>query len=164
MGAGSEAARGTAARAVAGPNRLAIAQVVVANAIPVVGVWFLGWQPLAPIFFYWLDGLLAIWGLGVVALVVTAREEPGMLGRPGTRRVLLWIAVTALVWLVLAVPSGITAAMVFGSLHRGVGDVLRAVFASLGAWFSLALAVATHAGQTIGELRWRPELTLRESG
>ena len=70
-----EGVRGEEGKTAARRNWLAIAQIVAANANPVVGVWFLGWQSLRPIFFYWLDGLLAIWGLGVVAAVVTAARN-----------------------------------------------------------------------------------------
>ena len=71
--------------------------IVAANANPVFGVWFLGWQPLRPIFFYWLDGLLAIWGLGVVAAVVTSREKPKNFGASGVKLWLIWVAVIGLI-------------------------------------------------------------------
>ena len=41
---------------------------------------------------------------------------------------------------------------------------MREVFTGPGTWFSLAVVVWSYAGQTIGELRWKPDLTLRETG
>lgn len=145
-------------------DRFTAAQIVVGNAIPVVGVWFLGWEPLAPMFFYWLDGLLAIWGLGAVALVVTGREEPRTVKATGWKALLTWTAVVVVGFFILAVPSIVTVFVMFGQLDVAAGDILRAVFAGPGTWVSLAVAVATHAGQTIGELRWRPEVTIKATG
>jgi len=160
------AAVGGASRAegVGGVDRLTAAQIVLGNAIPVVGVWFLGWEPLTPMFFYWLDGLLAIWGLGVVALVVTGREEPRIVKATGWKVVPTWAVVVGLTFLILAMPSIVTVFAMFGRLDLEAGDILGAAFAGLGTWVSLAVAVATHAGQTIGELRWRPDVTLKATG
>jgi hypothetical protein len=143
---------------------LSIVRIVAGNAIPVVGVWFLGWGPLAPIFFYWLDGLLALWGLGLVALVVTSRGPRRPLGRPGPATGPTWAAAAGLLLAVLAVPSVVPALMVAGSLRLGVGRILGEVFASPGAWVSLALAVVIQAGEVAGELRAQPDRTLRETG
>jgi hypothetical protein len=159
-----EGVRGEDGKAAARRNWLAIARIVAANANPVVGVWFLGWQPLSPIFFYWLDGLLAIWGLGVVAAVVTSREKPKNFGASGAKLWLIWVAVIGLMGVILAIPSVFPAIFVLKSLHRDVGEVLREVFTGPGTWFSLAVVVWSYAGQTIGELRWKPDLTLRETG
>lgn len=147
-----------------GPNWLGVAQILVGNAVPVLGVLFLGWKPLVPIFFYWLDGLLAIWGLGVVALVVTSRDDPKLLGTSGPKAWAAWTATLALLGVVLAVPSVVAAMMVFGPLGLGIVELLREIFAAMGAWVSLAVAVATHLGHTAVELRWRPDLTLRATG
>ena len=146
------------------PGRVAAAQIVIGNALPVIGVWFLGWQPLAPMFFYWLDGLLSIWGLGVVAAVVTGRKDPKLLRAKGLKGLALWTAVIGFSFLLLALPSVFAAFAVLATLELPAGGLLRAVFASLGAWVSLSIALVTHAGQTIGELRWRPEETLRATG
>ena len=66
--------KGETAKATGWHGRMLTAEIVIANAIPVIGVWFLGWDALGTIFFYWLDGLFAFWGLGVVAVVVTLPE------------------------------------------------------------------------------------------
>ncbi|MCG6962581.1 MAG: DUF6498-containing protein [Acidobacteria bacterium] len=145
-------------------DRLTAAQIVVGNAIPVVGVWLLGWEPLTPMFFYWLDGLLAIWGLGVVALVVTSRGEPRIVKAAGWKAVPMWTAVVGVTFFILAVPSIVTVAAMFGRLDLEAGDILHTVFAGLGTWVSLVVAVTSHAGQTIGELRWRPDVTLKATG
>ena len=145
--------RGKEGKAAARRNWLAIAQIIATNANPVVGVWFLGWQPLRPIFFYWLDGLLAIWGLGVGAAVVTSREKPKNFGASGAKLWLIWVAVIGLIEVILALPSVFAALFVLNSLHRDVGEVMREVFTGPGIWFSLAVVVWSYAGQTIGELR-----------
>lgn len=145
-------------------DRLAAVQIIVNNAIPVVGVWLLGWEPLTPLFFYWLDGLLAIWGLGAVALVVTSREEPRIVKTRGLKAVPTWVAVVGLAFFILAMPSIVTVFAIFGPLHRNAADILRTVFVSYGAWVSLGIALVSHAGQTVGELRWRPEVTLKATG
>lgn len=159
---GSSAAEPAAV--VDGPGWLGVAQILVGNAVPVLGVFFLGWKPLTPIFFYWLDGLLAIWGLGVVALVVTVSDDPKLLGTSGPKAWAGRAATLALLGVVLAVPSVVAAMMVFGPLGLKIADLLREVFAAMGAWVSLAVAVATHVGHTAVELRWRPDLTLRATG
>ncbi|MFZ5788831.1 MAG: hypothetical protein ACOY3Y_20520, partial [Acidobacteriota bacterium] len=118
----------------------------------------------SPIFFYWLDGLLAVWGLGVVALVVTSREDPRLLGAAGATHRLQWGAALALVWVILAIPSAIAAALVLDWVDLGLGALLAEVFATTSAWVSLAIAVVVHAGQVAGELRWRPDRTLAATG
>jgi hypothetical protein len=164
MGSQTEGARGVDEKGRGGRDWLTLTQIVVANAIPVVGVWFMNWDPLKPIFFYWLDGLLAVWGLGVVAAVVTSRESPNAFGAPGPKRWLIWFAMIGLLFLILAIPSVVAAMMVFGSLHRDVIEILHDVFKDNGAWFSLAIVILSYAGQTIGELLWKPEQTLKGSG
>lgn len=160
----SERSQGEEGRAVAKRNWLAVAQIVAANANPVIGVWFLGWEPLRPIFFYWLDGLLAISGLGVVAAVVVSRGKQKNFGASGARLWLIWFAVIGLIEVILVLPSVIAALFVLSSLHRDVGEVMREVFNGAGPWLALAVAVWSHTGQTIGELRWKADLTLRETG
>jgi hypothetical protein len=98
MGSQAEGARGADVKGRGWRDWLTITQIVAANAIPVVGVWFQNWDPLKPIFFYWLDGLLAVWGLGVVAVVVTSRESPNDFGAPGPKRCLFWFAVIGLIF------------------------------------------------------------------
>lgn len=156
--------KGEEAKATVWRERLVIVQIVAGNAIPVVGVWFLGWQPLRPIFFYWLDGLLAIWGLGVVAVVVTSREDPKNFGASGVKLWLIWVAVILLIEGILAIPSLFAAVFVINSMQRAVGEVMRDMFADPFAWISFAVVVWSYAGQTIEELRWKPDLTLKETG
>ena len=138
--------------------------MIVANAIPVIGVWILSWQAERAIFFYWLDGLLAMWGLGVVAAVVTSREGPKNFGASGSKLWLTWVAVVVLLLAILAIPSVIAGAMVLSFLGRDLGDVVRAVFAGRGIWTALAVVVASYAWQTTTELLWKPRLTLKETG
>ncbi len=147
-----------------GLDWLGVAQIVVANAVPVVGVWVLGWQAERAIFFYWLDGLLAMWGLGVVAVIVTGRDGPAGFDAKGPKLWLTRFAVVALVLVFLSLPSVIAGAMVLGSLGRDLWEVLRAVLAGSGIWISLAVVVGSYAWQTISEVRWKPELTLKTSG
>lgn len=156
--------RGEATAAPGGRNWAGTARIVVGNAIPVIGVWFLGWQALPPIFFYWLDGLLAIWGLGVVAFVVTSRDDSRLLGGSGPKAWLQRAAALGLVLLVLAVPSGVAAGLVIDWLNLSTGRILTEVFAFAGAWVSLAIAVWANVGGVVGELRWRPDQTLGASG
>jgi len=156
--------QGKEAKAGSWRDRLAIVHIVAGNAIPVVGVWFLGWEPLRPIFFYWLDGLLAIWGLGVVAAVVTSREDPKNFGASGVKLWLIWVAVILLIEGILAIPSVFAAVFVINSMHRAVAEVMRDMFAGPGTWISIAVVVWSYAGQTIEELRWKPDLTLKETG
>lgn len=152
------------AKAVVWHDRLAIIQIVAGNSIPVIGVWFLGWQPIRPIFFYWLDGLLAIWGLGVVAAVVTSREDPKNFGTSGVKLWLAWIAVILLLEGILAIPSVFAALFVIKSTHIVVGEAMRDMFASMGTWISLVVIIWSYGGQTIGELRWKPDMTIKETG
>ena len=85
--------------------RLRVPLIVIVNAIPVVGVWILGWHAERAIFFYWLDGVLAMWGLGVVAVIVTSREGPRGFGASGAKLWLVWVAVIGLVLAILSIPS-----------------------------------------------------------
>lgn len=138
------------------------AEVVIANAIPVIGVWFLGWDALGTIFFYWLDGLFALWGLGVVAAVVTSPEVP-IRGS----RIKFWLVAavaTCLTLAILSIPSVLTAGMVITSFKIDVGEFLRQVFQGYGIWFSLLIIILSYAGQTISELRLNPSLTIKQSG
>ncbi len=151
------------AGSVTAPSRLRSAQIVLANAVPVVGVWFLGWDALRPIFFYWLDGLLALWGLGVVAIVVSGREGPKRFAS-GPKGWLTWAAAVAFMLGILSAPSLVVGAMVLGSLGRDLGEVARDALAGSGTWISVAVVVQSYAAQTIGELRWKPELTLKQTG
>jgi hypothetical protein len=145
-------------------SRLGTAEVVVANAIPVIGVWILGWQAERAIFFYWLDGLLAMWGLGVVAVIVTSREGPKGFGASGAKLWLIWVAVVGTVLAILAIPSVIAGAMVLSFLRRDLGEVLRAVFGSAGVWTGLVVVAASYSWRTLSELLWKPEITLKETG
>jgi len=147
-----------------GLSRLATAWIVVANAVPVVGVWFLGWQAERPIFFYWLDGLLAMWGLGVVAAVVTVKGGPKPSGATGVKLWLFWLAVVGMLLAILAIPSVVAGAMVVSFLGRDLGGVLRDVLGGGGFWTALGVVVGSYAWQTFSELRWKPELTLKETG
>lgn len=157
-------AQGEEGKAEVRSDRLTVIQIIVGNAIPVVGVWFLGWQPLRPIFFYWLDGLLAIWGLGVVAAVVSSREDPKSFGTSGVKRWLLWVAVILFLEGILSIPSAFAAVYVIKSMPPFAGEAMRDMFADPCTWISLALIVWSYAGQTIGELRWKPDLTIKETG
>jgi len=141
---------------------MAIAEIGIANAVPVIGVWFLGWQAWRPIFFYWLDGLLALWGLGVVAAAVSMRETP--FKASGAQLWLTKAAVVVLVLVILSVPSVFTACYLFGTLHQPPGEILSRIFSGYGVWISLLVVIGSYIAQTIGELRWRPALTLKQSG
>ena len=145
-------------------GRLQVIQIVAANAIPVVGVWVLGWQPVKPIFFYWVDGLLAAWGLGVVAAVVTGRQGPNRLAASGMKLWLTRIAAVLCIMIILAVPSVFVAMYLVGSLHRVAGEVLPGMLADPSVWISLGIVVWSSIGQTIGELRSEPDLTLKKTG
>jgi hypothetical protein len=152
---------GENAKATGGHRHLLTAEIVFANAIPVIGVWFLGWDALGPIFFYWLDGLFALWGLGVVAVVVTIPE----VARGSKRK--LWLVGTAAACLTLAIlsiPSALTAGMVIASFRVDPGEFLHQVFKGHGIWFSLLFVVLAYAGQTVSELLANPALTIRQSG
>lgn len=137
-------------------------EIIIANAVPVVGVWFFGWQAWRPIFFYWLDGLLALWGLGVVATVVTLHEMPFKVS--GVKLWLTKAATAALVLAILSVPSVFTAAYLFGSSRQDPGEILARIFSTAGVWISLLVVIGSYMAQTVGEIRWRPALTLRQSG
>ena len=143
-------------------RRMATAEIVIANAVPVIGVWFLGWQAWRPIFFYWLDGLLALWGLGAVAAVVTFHEMPFKVS--GVKLWLTKAAVVVLVLAILSVPSVFTAGYLFGTLHQDPGDILSRIFSGYGVWISLLVVIGSYIAQTVGEIRWRPALTLKRSG
>ena len=147
-----------------GLSRLSTAWIVAANAVPVIGVWILGWQAERPIFFYWIDGLLAMWGLGVVAAVVTLREGLKTSNAAGMKLWLMRLAVVAILLAILSVPSVIAGAMVLSFLGRDLPGVLPDVFAGGGFWTALAVVVGSYAWQTFSELRWKPELTVKETG
>jgi len=145
------------------PDRWMAVQIVIGNAVPVVGVWVLGWSALRPMFFYWLDGLLALWGLGVVAAVVSNRDGP-ISKASGMKLWLTWAAVICLLFMILALPSAIAGAYIFGFLGRDAGDVCREIFTGYGVWLSLLIVIGSYIGQTIGELRWKPDLTIKDTG
>jgi len=141
---------------------MATVEIIIANAVPVIGVWFLGWQAWRPIFFYWLDGLLALWGLGVVAAAVSIRETP--FKASGAKLLLTKTAVVVLVLAILSIPSVFTACYLFGSLHQPPDEILSRIFSGYGVWISLLVVICSYIAQTIGELRWRPAVTLKQSG
>ncbi|KGO33236.1 hypothetical protein JT06_15675 [Desulfobulbus sp. Tol-SR] len=143
-------------------RHMAEAEIGAANAVPVIGVWFLGWQAWRPIFFYWLDGLLALWGLGVVAAAVSIRETP--FKATGAKLRLAKAAVVVLALAILSVPSVFTACYLFGTLHQPPEEILSRIFSGYGVWFSLLVVVGSYIAQTIGEIRWRPAVTLKQSG
>ena len=143
-------------------KRMGTAEVVIANAIPVIGVWFLCWDAFGTIFFYWLDGLFALWGLGVVATVVTIPEVPIRGGR-----IKFWLvaaAATCLTLAILSIPSVLTAGMVIASFKVDAGEFLRQVFQGYGILFALLIVILSYAGQTISELHLNPSLTIKQSG
>ncbi|HBI14210.1 MAG TPA: hypothetical protein DDY20_01610 [Desulfobulbaceae bacterium] len=143
-------------------KRIIIVQIVVSNALPVIGVWFIGWHASGPIFFYWLDGLLALWGLGVVAAVVTSREEQtrGSI----LKRWLILVGVLVLIVVILSLPSAFTALYVLKSLDRGAGEFLRKLFTGFSIWFTLLVVIWSYTWQTISELLHEPSLTIKQTG
>jgi len=143
-------------------KQIVTAQIVISNALPVIGVWFLGWPALGPVFFYWLDGLLALWGLGLVAAVVTTREEPIRASK--LKLWLIWVGVIGLMLAILSIPSVFTALYVLKSLHRSAGDVLRQVFTGYSFWFSLLIVIWSYTWQTISEVLFEPSLTIKQTG
>ena len=54
-------------------NSYAIASLLVANAIPVYGVWFWGWNAFALIVLYWLENVI----VGVSTLYKRQYSEGG---------------------------------------------------------------------------------------
>jgi len=96
--------------------------------------------------------------------VVAYREDPKNFGGSGVKVWLRRVAVIGLTQAILAIPSVVAGLFVLGPLHRGVGEVLHDVFPSLSTWVSLAVVFWSHAGQTIGELRSKPDLTIKETG
>lgn len=142
-------------------KRMGTGEIVIANAIPVIGVWFLGWDALETIFFYWLDGLFALWGLGVVASVITI---PEVVRGSRVKLLLVGIVATCLTLAILSIPSVLTAGFVITSFEVDAGEFLRQVFRGYGIWFALLIVILSYAGQTISELRLNPSLTIRQSG
>ena len=161
MAAKEEAKSREEMKSAAWRNRLMVAQIVIANAVPVIGVLFLDWQALRPIFFYWLDGLLGLCGLGAVAAVVTNREQ---IKASGAKLWLIWFAAIGLLMLILALPSVFTAMCIVSFLGRDASGMLHEVFSGYGIWVSLLLVIGSHTGQTMGELNWKPSLTIKDSG
>ncbi len=124
-------------------------------------MWFLGWNALGAIFFYWLDGLLALWGLGTVAVLVTIPELP-IRGS----KLKLWLvgaAATVLTLAILSIPSLFTAMFVITSFKVNTAELLH-LFKGYDIWFSLLIVICLSAGQTISELRLNPSLTIKQTG
>jgi hypothetical protein len=139
----------------AGPVRtpLLVAQIVLANAIPALGVLIAGWEPLVPMFFYWLDGLLGLLALGAAVILGMRQELPPPFSRFPWPAVPYWTALFAILWLILAIPSVLAAGFVLGALKRGFAEPLATIFSSSAVWPAVALSVAFQIGQVGQELR-----------
>lgn len=86
-GAWEYVARGAVWYRTAGTGPLAaVVALLVANAIPIVGVLFLGWSLMTILLLYWLEnGIVGVWNVPRIALASRADAAPGGAELVGTR-------------------------------------------------------------------------------
>lgn len=128
------------------PSLPAVVEVAIGNAIPVVGVVFLGWSAFQVVVLYVLDGWFCILGLGA-SVMLKGREELRAL-IPKTygpvRRFLAWVASIAVVEAIISLFALIPGIVVLAHMEDNLGAVIIASFASLSALAPVAMLVVSH--------------------
>ena len=137
------------------PPLLTRAEVVIGNAIPVVGVAFLGWKAFTVVLLYILDGWFCILGLGAAVMIQNRDEMRRMVpkGYSGFRRALFWVAVVGLTEAIVSMFAVIPGVMVLGHMDRSLASALADVFADAGVLVSVLMLLASHAVRIIRGVR-----------
>ena len=119
------------------PSALAIAQVVVRNAVPVAGILFFGWQAFNVLALYLLDTLMTIAALGAgVGRSFAVADTSGIAGRVKMEATL--IAAGLFIAGFMAVPLGVP--LIF--MTNGDMAMLRLTFTDRGFWLGAAVQAA----------------------
>jgi hypothetical protein len=137
------------------PPPLARLEVVIGNAIPILGVIVLGWNPVTVVTLYVLDGWFCILGLGASVMLQQREELRGMIpnGYGRLRRFFFWLASVALVEAIVSLFALVPGFMVIGHMARSPGAALVEVFAEAGIWISVAMLVASHVARIARAVR-----------
>ncbi|WP_336338401.1 DUF6498-containing protein [Haloarcula brevis] len=124
-------------------RRAELLSVVVANALPVVGVLALGWSGVALLLLYWLElGIDSVWALvralfagrppdvdadGLLVGPLAARRATLSVPRTGLRIYLTTLATLPLAVLILGIAWLVTGALLVGPVPRPGSETVRSV-------------------------------------
>lgn len=128
------------------PPLLARAEVVIANAIPFIGVAFLGWNAFTVILLYVLDGWLSVLGLGASVMIQSQDELRKMIPKKYSpaRRVLFWVAAVGVTEVILSAFALVPGVGVLAHIDRAPGRQLAHLFGDIGFVVAALSMVASH--------------------
>ncbi|MBZ5587847.1 MAG: DUF6498-containing protein [Acidobacteriia bacterium] len=128
------------------PPLLTRAEVVIGNAVPVVGVAFLGWNAFSVILLYVLDGWLSILGLGASVMIQNRDEMRRMVpkGYSGFRRALFSVVVVGLTEAVLSMFAVVPGVAVLAHMDRSLGQALAQLLGDAGLFVSALMLIGSH--------------------
>ncbi|HEV8501738.1 MAG TPA: DUF6498-containing protein [Casimicrobiaceae bacterium] len=119
------------------PSALAIAQVVVRNAVPVVGILFFGWNAFNVLALYLLDTLMTIAAIGAgVARSFSTADVKGVAGRVKMEAGL--VAAGIFIAAIMGIPLGVP--LIF--MTNGDAAMMRTTFTDRGFYIGAAVQAA----------------------
>jgi len=129
------------------PTLRARVEVVVGNAIPVVGVAALGWNAFQVVTLYVLDGWFCILGLGASVMLAGSDELRRLVpARYGPlRRTLYWVVTVTVVEAILSLFALIPGVAVLQHMTNDPVVALRQGFSGPAGWLPVIMLIVSHA-------------------
>jgi len=141
------------------PPLMVVAEVIVGNVLPVVGVILLGWPAVTVVSLYVLDVWLCILGLGASVMIRNRAELREMIPKKyGRTRGFFFLAVAVLaVEAILSSFAVVPGIMVLAHMGGSGGLPFAEAFHGADVWISIALLVGSHVARIARSVRGEGE-------